>query len=69
MSVSDNVYSAIETTLTKIPALNGYTEIIPKTFVMFTGSKGWDHEEIFNREHNRKFAVEMTTNEAFLGSN
>ena len=37
MTVSDNVYSAIETTLTKTPALYRYTEIIPKTFLLSTG--------------------------------
>ena len=68
MTVSENVYSAIESTLTKTPAIYRYTEIIPKTFPVSTGSKSWNHEDIFNREPIRRFALAMTTNKAFLGS-
>ena len=68
MTVTENVYSAIENTLTKTPAIYRYTEIIPKTFLVSTGSKSWNHEDIFNREPIRRFALAMTTNKAFLGS-
>ena len=66
MTVSENVYSAIESTLTI--AIYRYTEIIPETFLFSTGSKSWNHEDIFNREPIRRFALAMTTNKAFLGS-
>ena len=36
LTVSDNVYSAIEIQLTKSPALCRYTEIIPKRFLVST---------------------------------
>ena len=68
MTVSENVYSAIGSTLTKTPAIYRYTEIIPKTFLVSTGSKSWNNEDIFNREPTRRFALAMTTNKAFLGS-
>ena len=68
MTVSENVYSAIESTLTKTPAIYRYTEIIPKTFLVSTVSKSWNHEDIFNREPIRRFALAMTRNKAFLGS-
>ena len=68
MTVSDNVYSAIETTVTKTPALYRYTEIIPKTFLISTGVQSWSHEDVFTREPIRRFAIAMATNEAFLGA-
>ena len=68
MTVSDNVFTAIETTLTKMPAIYRYTEIIPKTFIMSNNSSSWNQEDIFNREPIRRFAIAMTTNAAFLGS-
>ena len=68
MTVSDNVYSAIETTLNKTPALYSYTEIIPKTFLISTVVQSWSHEDVFTREPIRRFARAMATNEAFPGA-
>ena len=68
MTVSNHVYSAIETTLTKTAALYRQIAMIPKTFLVSTGRKSWDHEDILNREPVRGLAVAMTTNKAFLGS-
>ena len=68
MTVSENVYSAIESTLTKTPVIYRNTEIMPKTFLVSTGSKSWNHEDIFNCEPIRRFSLAMTTNKAFLGS-
>ena len=67
MTVSDNVYSATETTLTKTPALYRYTEIITKTFLISTFQSS-SHEDVFTREPIRRFATAMATNEAFLGA-
>ena len=68
MTVTENVYTAIETNLTKMPAIYRYTEIIPKTFIISNNSSSWNQEDIFNREPIRRFAIAMTTNQAFLGS-
>lgn len=68
MTVSENVYSAIESTLAKASAMYRYTEIIPKTFNVSRGMKSWNHEDIFNREPIRRFALAMTTNSSFLGA-
>ena len=68
MTVNDRGYSAIETTLLKTPAPHGYTEIIPKTFLISTGVQSWSHEDKFTRELIRRFAIAMATNEAFLGA-
>ena len=67
MTVSDEVYSAIVTTLTKTMALYRY-QIIPKTFLIFTGVQSWSHEDVFTREPIRRFAIAMATNEALLGA-
>ena len=68
MTVSENVYSEIESTLAKASAMYRYTEIIPKTFIVSKGLKSWNHEDIFNREPIRRFALAMTTNSSFLGA-
>jgi len=68
MTVTDNVYSAIEKTLTKTPAIYRYIEVIPKTFLISTGSRSWSHEDIFTREPIRRFALAMSPNANFLGA-
>ena len=68
MTVSDNVHSDIETTLTKTPALYRCTEIIPKKIVISTGVQSWSHEDVFTREPIRTFAIALATNEDFLGA-
>ena len=68
MTVSESVYSAIETTLVKTPAIYRYTEIIPKTFNVSKGIKSWNQGDIFNHEPIRRFALAMTTNSSFLGA-
>ena len=67
MTVSENVYTAIETALTKTNAMYRYTEIIPKSFLMPQNSNSWNQENIFNGEPIRRFAIAMTSNRAFLG--
>ena len=62
---SDNVCSAIGTTLNKTPALYRYTEIIPKMFLISTVAQRCSHEDVFAKEPIRRFAMAMTTNEAF----
>ena len=68
VTVSDNIYSAIETTISKTPLVYRYTEIITKTFLTFTGSKSWDQKDSLNSEPIRKFAVAITTNKLFLAT-
>ena len=67
MTVSENVYSAIETTLLKTYAIYRYTEIIPKTFNVSKGIKSWNQGDVFNHEPIRRFALAMTTNSSYLG--
>ena len=57
MTVSEQVFIAIEKTLTKSPALYRYTEVIPKTFLIPTGSRSWSKEDVFSREPIRRFAL------------
>ena len=47
MTLSTNVYSAYETSLTKTPALYRYTDFIPKAFLISTGVQSWSHEYVF----------------------
>ena len=68
MTVADHVYTAIETTLTKMPALYRYTETISKTFLVSANSQSWDQEDVFNREPIRRFVIAMSTNAGFLGA-
>ena len=68
MSVGDNVYSAIETIVTKTSPLYRYIEIILKTILNCTGVLSWGHEDVFTRESIPWFAIAMTTNKAFLGA-
>ena len=68
MTAADNVYTAIETTFTKMPALYRYTEIIPKTFLVSSAVQSWDQEDVFNRDPIRRFVLAMTTNAGFLGA-
>ena len=68
MTVADHVYTAIESTLTKMPALYRYTETIPKTFLVSLNSQSWDQEDVFNREPIRRFVIAMSTNGGFLGA-
>ena len=44
------------------------TKIIPKTFLVSSVVQSWDHENVFNREHIRKFVLAMTTNAGFQGA-
>ena len=68
MTVTENVYTAIETTLTKLPAIYRCTEITPTAFLLITGSSSWNHGDIFNREPIFRYALAMNSNQAFLGS-
>ena len=68
MTVSEQVFIAIEKTLTKTPALYRYTEVLPKTFLIPTGSRSWSKEDVFSREPIRRFALALVSNASFLGS-
>ena len=68
MTVSEQVFIAIEKTLTKTPALYRYTEVLPKTFLIPTGSRSWSKEDVFSREPVRQFALALVSNASFLGS-
>lgn len=68
MTVSDQVFTAIEKTLTKTPALYHYTEVLPKTYLIPSGNRSWMKEDIFSKEPIRRFALALCTNAAFLGS-
>ena len=68
MTVTEQNFAAIETTLAKSNAFYHYTEIIPKTFLVSKDSRSWNHEDIFNHEPIRRFALAMVTNEAFLAA-
>ena len=67
LTVTENIYTAIETTLTKMSAIYHHTEVIPKTFLVTTECSSWNHEYIFNREPFHRFATTMNTIQAFLG--
>lgn len=69
MTVSDNVLSAIENVLIKTPAMYRYNEVIPKTFLASTGVMSWKQEDVFHKEPIRRFAVALSANTAFIGSN
>ena len=43
LTVSEIVYFATESTLTKAAAIYRYTKIIPKAFPVLTGSKSWNN--------------------------
>ena len=68
LTVSDNVNSALETTLTKAQAPYRYNGIIPKTIFVSTGSKRFGSPRLFNRELFRRFAVGMTLSYAFFST-
>ena len=68
MTVSEQVFIAIEKTLTKTPALYRYTEVLPKTFLIPTGSRNWSKEDVFSREPIRRFALALVSYASFLGS-
>ena len=68
MTQIDNVYTAIETTLTNIPAIYCFHELLPKTFLAISSRNSWHQEGNFNRELIRRFDIAMSLNHAFLGS-
>ena len=65
MTLSDNVYSAIETTLTKTPALSCYTKIIPETFLISTEVQKGSHVDVFPSEPIGGFALAMQQTRPF----
>ena len=68
MTASDQVFTAIEKTLTKTPALYCNTEVVPKTYLIPQGSRSWSKEDVFSKEPIRGFALALVSNQAFLGS-
>ena len=69
MRVTDQVLSAIESTLLKIPANYLYQEEITNTFLATAGQRSWPNEDIFAREPERQVIFAMNTNIAYLGTN
>ena len=68
MTVSEQVFTAIEKTLTKTAALYRYIEVLPKTFLIPTGSRSWSKEDVFSQEPIRRFALALVGNASFLES-
>ena len=68
MTVSDQVFTAIEKTLTKTPALYRYTEVWTKICLIPQGSRSWSKDDVFSKEPIRRFALALISNQAFLGS-
>ena len=66
MTVSEQVFIAIEKTLTKTSALYRYTEVLPKTFLTPTGSRSWSKEDFFSREPIRRFDWRSSVMRLFL---
>ena len=67
-TAADNVHTAIETTLTKMPALYRYTETISKSYLLSTNAQSWDQEDIFHRKPSERLVLTMTTSAGFLGA-
>ena len=61
MTLTENAYSAIETTLAKGTARYRYTEIIPRTFLIGQNSQKWDQENVFSGQPIRRFILAMST--------
>ena len=68
MTLTENAYSAIETTLAKATARYRYTEIIPRTFLIGQNSQSWDQENVFSGQPIRRFILAMSTNAGFVGA-
>ena len=68
MTLTENAYSAIETTLAKATARYRYTEIIPRTFLIGQNSQSWDQENVFGGQPIRRFILAMSTNAGFVGA-
>ena len=69
MTVSDNVFGAIEKTLLKTPAASRYDEVITETFLAKTGQQSWKHEGVFTKEPIRRVIVALCVGTAVTGTN
>ena len=65
MKVADIFYTAIKTTLIKMPALYRYRGTLPKSA---SNVQSWDQEDFSNREPIGSFVLATTTNAGLLGS-
>ena len=61
VTLTENAYSAIKTTLAKSTARYRYTEIIPRTFPIGQNSQSWDQENVFSGQPFRRFILAMST--------
>ena len=68
MTLTENAYSAIETTLAKATARYRYTEVIPRTFLIGQNSQSWDQEKLFSGQPFRRFILALSTNAGFVGA-
>ena len=66
MTLTENAYSAIETTLAKATARYRYTEIIPRTFLIGQNSQSWYQGNVFSGQPFRRFILAMSTNAGFV---
>ncbi|XP_075250834.1 uncharacterized protein F54H12.2-like [Convolutriloba macropyga] len=69
MTITDNVLGALEKQLMKTPAVYGFTEVLPRTFLATTGVQSWRQEDVFSNEPVRRMIIAMTTNQAYLVTN
>ena len=68
MTLFENVFSAIETTLAKATARYRYTEIIPKDISNRAKLTKWGQENVCCGQPIRRFILTMSTNAGFVGA-
>ena len=56
---TESIYTAIETTLTKLPAIYRFPQTVPKTFIVTTRGIRWNHEDIFTSQPSPLLAIAM----------
>ena len=68
MALFDQVFIALEKTLTKTPVLYHYTEVLPKTYSFPQKNRSWNKKDAFSKEPIRRSALALISDQAFLGS-
>ena len=64
MTITESFLGALEKQLMKTPAVYGFTEVLPRTFLATTGVQSWRQVEVFSKEPVRRMIIAMTTNQA-----
>ena len=67
MTLTENAYCAIETTLAKATARYRYMDH-SKDFLIGQNSQSWDQENVFSGQPIRRFILAMSTNAGFVGA-